>query len=51
MKIVNKVLSLDGVSNYRKILKVVENNVIIDLDWDDMFDVVMNYMLVFEMIK
>ena len=41
-KIVNKVLSLDGVSNYRKILKAVENNVTTDLNWDDMLDVATN---------
>ncbi|EMF0326807.1 TPA: LCP family protein [Enterococcus faecium] len=50
-KIVNKVLSLDGVSNYRKILKAVENNVTTDLDWDDMLDVATNYTPAFETIK
>lgn len=50
-KIVNKVLSLDGVSNYRKILKAVEKNVTTDLDWDDMLDVATNYTPAFETIK
>ncbi|EOH89549.1 LCP family glycopolymer transferase [Enterococcus villorum] len=50
-KIVNKVLSLDGVSNYRKILKAVEKNVTTDLDWDDMLDVATNYTSAFETIK
>ncbi|MBF8807744.1 MAG: LCP family protein [Enterococcus lacertideformus] len=50
-KIVNKVLSLDGVSNYRKILKAVEKNVTTDLNWDDMLDVATNYTSAFETIK
>ena len=50
-KIVNKVLSSDGVSNYRKILKAVEKNITTDLDWDDMLDVATNYTPAFETIK
>ncbi|MGX7174133.1 LCP family protein [Enterococcus ratti] len=50
-KIVNKVLSLDGVSNYRKILKAVEKNVTTDLNWDDMLDVATNYTPAFDTIK
>lgn len=50
-KIVNKVLSLDGVSNYRKILKAVEKNVTTDLNWDDMLDIATNYTSAFETIK
>ena len=49
-KIVNKVLSLDGVSNYQKILKAVENNVKTDLEWDDMLDVATNYTAAFSKI-
>ena len=37
-KIVKKVMSLDGVSNYQKILKAVEKNSKTDLTWDDMMD-------------
>ncbi|MGG5358130.1 MULTISPECIES: LCP family protein [unclassified Enterococcus] len=50
-KIVNKVLSLNGVSNYRQILKAVEKNVTTDLDWDDMLDVATNYTAAFNKIQ
>ncbi|MGM0274645.1 LCP family glycopolymer transferase [Enterococcus sp. AZ080] len=50
-KIVNKVLSLDGVSNYRKLLDAAGNNVTTDLDWDDMLDIATNYTSAFQTIK
>lgn len=42
-KIVNKVMSLDTVTNYQKILKAVEKNTKTDLTWDDMLDVANGY--------
>lgn len=50
-KIVNKVVSLDGVSNYRKLLDAAGNNVTTDLDWDDMLDIATNYTAAFKTIK
>ena len=50
-KIVNKVVSLDGVSNYRKLLDAAGNNVTTDLDWDDMLDIATNYTSAFQTIK
>ncbi|MBO1299848.1 MULTISPECIES: LCP family protein [unclassified Enterococcus] len=50
-KIVNKVVSLDGVSNYRKLLDAAGNNVTTDLDWDDMLDIATNYTDAFKTIK
>ncbi len=34
-----KIMSLDGVNNYQKILKAVEKNSKTDLTWDDMLDI------------
>ncbi len=42
-KIVKKVLSLDSVTNYQKILKAVEKNTKTDLTWDDMLDIANHY--------
>lgn len=50
-KIVKKVLSLDSVSNYQKILKAVEDNSKTDLTWDDMLDISTNYVPAFENVK
>lgn len=50
-KIVNKVLSLNGVSNHKKILDAVEKNVTTDLDWDDMMDIATHYTVAFDTIK
>lgn len=50
-KIVKKVLSLDGITNYQKILKAVENNSTTDLTWDDMLDIGTNYIPAFETIE
>lgn len=49
-KIVKKVMSLDGVSNYQKILKAVEKNSKTDLTWDDMLDIGTNYIPAFNTI-
>ena len=50
-KIVNKILSLDGVNNYRDILKAVEKNTTTDLKWTDMLDIATNYLPAFDSIK
>ena len=50
-KIVNKVLSMSGVSNYKSILKAVEKNSQTDLTWDDMLDVAKNYYPAFDNIE
>ena len=43
-------MSLDGVSNYQKILKAVEKNSKTDLTWDDMMDIATNYLPAFTTI-
>lgn len=50
-KIIDKVLSLNGISNYQKILKAVEKNSKTDLTWDEMLDVATNYYPAFENIE
>lgn len=50
-KIVDKLLSLDSVSNYQKILKAVEKNSRTDLVWNEMLDIVTNYYPAFENIE
>src|SRR5699024_3292440 len=50
-KIVNKVLSMSGVSNYKSILKAVEKNSQTDLTWNDMLDVAKNYYPAFDHIE
>ncbi|WP_375179856.1 LCP family glycopolymer transferase [Enterococcus rotai] len=47
-KIVNKVISLDGVAKYRKILDAVKDNVKTDLTWDNMVDIQKKYMPAFK---
>ncbi|MGM0215642.1 LCP family glycopolymer transferase [Enterococcus sp. AZ109] len=49
-KILNKAMSINGVSNYRKILKAVEKNMKTDLSWDDMLDIGTNYLSAFKNI-
>lgn len=49
-KIVNKIISLDGVSKYRKILDAVKENVKTDLTWDNMVDIQKKYMPAFKNI-
>ena len=49
-KIIKKVMSFDGVSNYQKILKAVEKNSKTDLTWDDMLDIGTNYIPAFNTI-
>lgn len=43
-KIVQKVMSLNGVTQYKKILNAVKDNVKTDLTWDDMIDIQSKYM-------
>ena len=50
-KVVDKVLSLDGVSNYQRILKAVEKNSKTDLTWNQMLDVATNYYPAFNKIE
>lgn len=50
-KIIAKVLSLNGVSNYQKILKAVEKNSKTDLTWNEMLDIATNYYPAFENIE
>lgn len=50
-KIVDKLISLDSVSNYKKILKAVEKNSRTDLVWDEMLDIVSNYYPAFDHIE
>lgn len=50
-KLIDKILSLNGVSNYQKILKAVEKNSKTDLTWDEMLDVATNYYPAFENIE
>lgn len=49
-KILKKIMSLDGVNNYQKILKAVEKNSKTDLTWDDMLDIGKNYLPAFTTI-
>lgn len=49
-KIVNKVISLDGVAKYRKILDAVKDNVKTDLTWNNMVDIQKKYMPAFKNI-
>lgn len=50
-KIVKKVLSMSGVSNYKSILAAVEKNSKTDLTWNDMLDVAKNYYPAFNHIE
>ena len=50
-KIVNKVMSIDSVANYQKILKAVEKNTKTDLSWDDMLDIANKYIPAFKKIE
>lgn len=50
-KIVQKILSLDGVSNYKSLLKAIENNSQTDLTWDQMLDIATNYYPAFNTIE
>ncbi len=50
-KIINKILSLEGVSNYQDILKAVEKNSKTDLTWNDMLDLVKNYYPAFDNVE
>ncbi|MEG0628872.1 MAG: LCP family protein [Enterococcus sp.] len=50
-KILRKAMSINGVGNYKKILKAVEKNMRTDLSWDDMMDIGTNYLPAFDTIK
>ncbi|EOH78929.1 LCP family protein [Enterococcus malodoratus] len=50
-KILRKAMSINGVGNYKKILKAVEKNMKTDLTWDDMMDIGTNYLPAFDTIK
>lgn len=50
-KILKKAMSINGVGNYKKILKAVEKNMTTDLSWDDMLDIGTNYLSAFDTIK
>lgn len=50
-KILRKAMSIDGVGNYKKILKAVEKNMVTDLSWEDMMDIGTNYLPAFDTIK
>lgn len=43
-KILQKVMSFNGISQYKKILNAVKDNVKTDLSWDDMIDIQSKYM-------
>jgi len=48
---VKKVVSLDGITKYRKILDAVKENVKTDLTWDDMIDIQSKYLSSFQKIE
>ncbi|WP_086349819.1 LCP family protein [Candidatus Enterococcus clewellii] len=50
-KIVRKVLSLNGVTQYKSILNAVKDNVKTDLTWDDMIDIQKKYSSAFQNIE
>lgn len=50
-KIVRKVLSLSGVTQYKSILNAVKDNVKTDLTWDDMIDIQKKYSSAFQNIE
>ncbi|MGL4694369.1 LCP family glycopolymer transferase [Enterococcus larvae] len=50
-KIVRKVLSLSGVTQYKSILNAVKDNVKTDLTWDDMIDIQKKYLSAFQSIE
>lgn len=50
-KIVRKVISIDSITNYQKILKAVEKNTKTDLQWNDMLDIAQNYLPAFNKIE
>lgn len=49
-KIVNKIISIDGLTKYRQILNAVQDNVKTDLTWDNMVDIQKKYMPAFKNI-
>ncbi|MDA9471857.1 LCP family glycopolymer transferase [Enterococcus sp. 5H] len=49
-KIMDKIISLDGLTKYRQILDAVKDNVKTDLTWDNMVDIQKKYMPAFKNI-
>lgn len=49
-KILNKVISIDGITKYKKILNAVSDNVKTDLTWDDMIDIQAKYLSAFKTV-
>ncbi|MDR0847352.1 MAG: LCP family protein [Lactobacillales bacterium] len=43
VKVINKLLSADGIANYKKVLDAVGSNVATDLTWDDMLKLEQSY--------
>jgi len=50
-KIVDKLVSIDSVSNYRSLLNAVEENSKTDLSWNDMLDIASNYYPAFDNVE
>ena len=50
-KIVDKLISMDSVSNYRSILNAVEKNSKTDLSWNDLLDIASNYYPAFDNVE
>lgn len=50
-KIVDKLVSIDSVSNYKKILNAVEKNSKTDFSWNEMLDIASNYYPAFENVR
>jgi LCP family protein required for cell wall assembly len=50
-KILRKVLSMDSVTNYQKILKAVKSNVLTDLSFNEMLTIGKNYTAAFDSVK
>lgn len=50
-KIVRKIISIDSITNYQKILNAVEKNTKTDLQWNDMLDIAQNYLGAFDKIE
>lgn len=49
-KVVKKMISINGITQYRKILDAVKDNVKTDLTWDDMMDIQAKYLPAFKTI-
>ena len=49
-KILDKIISIDGITKYKKILNAVSDNVKTDLTWDDMIDIQGKYLPAFKTV-